>query len=1099
MIQLTVILLLAGIASSAAFAAEVFLYSTQTSIRGLDLDKGTDRFLTNPPFTAGVNSLAYNLQAGIVYYGDQTSVYRWDPALGSGVAAHALMNDFSVGPLTADITNINSTAGSFVDGKYYVGSESDTGFIKDIYELTMSTDGTQVVSVRPLNLLDACACTEQQIGGFGDTAAVLEGGEPVLFGSSADLSGNGQGTLAGRWRFTPSSGNFQLLAAGTGGQMSGSPSGRIYSNAGTAVREVDRNTGLLIGPTLINTSAAIFDFSGGFAIDFGDAPDSYGSAFHRLNQLSSAHIGLLPPDNEAGSLNIIAAGANGTGDDTDGDDDEDAVSDTLTLSSNDASFSLAVQCSPGARVSGWIDTNINGVFDTNERNANHPVTCSAGQANLVWSGLLSASAGNTFLRLRASTNASAVSRPIGVASDGEVEDHPVTITGGGLASGSCPAGSTSHVFSANDLPLGIGPNFGGRTISTIPVAETGTIVDVNVLEISGTHTSINDLIFLMAHGGTTRRLYGQSCGRQNNFAFGFDDAASGTPPCAPIDGNSYPPVQSLDAFNGQSISGNWLLGVFDRRNRNGGALDTWRLELCTSGGAIVETPDLIIGKSTSVSGSQVTVVLSLINAGNVALNGLSVTDNLDSVFGVNSYSITTPATFLTAPAGFVINGAFDGAVENEFIGSSTQLLPGEKIDIQFTVNVDTIATTSTPGQYANQAEATGISTSGTAVTDLSGNGLDLSTDTDDVTAFTIDTSATLSGFVFEDTSINSDTSHDGAMQSTETGVSDRVVRAIDASGTVLFSTLTDANGFWQLSVSDEFLNQSIQIAIQQDTSSRFVSEASLYTVGSVSDGIVNVLPGFGQDVDQINVGVVLLPAFIQDHNASVLSGSSIEYPHRFTASTYGRLDVSIVQSSSPVSAGWTTSVYVDANCNELLDPAEVLWSGSVVLDKDEVLCMLVVESVPSTATGGTVGSTSVNVRFSVTDESGTGHGVEIELLNQDVTAVVRPGVGRLELTKTVSNITLGGVELLANRALPGHILEYIINYRNVGDGALTELSIDDAAPAFTQVLGASVVCGATPVSLTCTPSLSGASVSWAFSGSMAAGQLGTVSYQVVID
>jgi len=1097
-VQLTVILLLSGLAGTASFAGEVFIYSSQSAIRGLDLDQGTDRFLSNSPFATGVNALAYNLQAGIVYYGDQTSVYRWDPALGSGAAAHALMNDFSVGFLTANITNINSTAGSYLAGKYYVGSESNSGYIQDIHELTMSIDGTQVVSVQPLNLLAACACTDVQLGGFGDVAAILEGGVPVLYGSSADLSGNGQGTQAGRWKFTPSSGSFVLLAAGTGGQMSGSPTGRLYSNVGTAVREVDKNTGAIFGPTLITTTASIYDFTGGFALDFGDAPDSYGSAFHRLSQSTSAYIGLSAPDNEAGSLNNNANGIDGTGDDTDGSDDEDAVSGTLSLSANNNSFSLSVQCSPGARVAGWIDSNINGVFDSNERNANHPVSCTAGQADLLWSGLLSATTGSTYLRLRASTNASAVSRAIGVASDGEVEDHPVVITGGSAA-GSCPAGSTSHVYVADDLPIAIGPNAGTTALSTISVNEPGSIVDVNVLEITGTHTYINDLIFELSHAGTTRRLYGPSCGSQNNFSFGFDDSASGTPPCPPTDGNTYPSRQSLTPFNGQSLIGDWQLGVRDRYNGDAGVLENFRLELCTSGGGIVETPDLILGKNVSVSGSQVTFELSLINAGNIALNGFSISDDLVAVFGTGNYAISNQAAIIAAPAGFVANAAFDGAADSELIASSAQLLPGEQLDIAFTVTVNTIMDSATPGQYSNQAMATAISTSSVAVTDLSGTGLDLAIDTDEPTLFSLDTRATLSGFVFEDTSLITATSHDGVMQSNEPGVSGRVITAVDATGAVVSSAVTDATGYWQLSIDDAYLNQTLQIMVQQDTLTRMVSEASVYSAGLVNDGVVNVLAAYGQVIEQINIGLVQLPVLGQDHASSVTPGTTLVYPHRFIASTFGELDVVINPATTPVNPGWGTSLYRDANCNEQIDSADVVWSAPIAMGKDEQLCLLVLEVVPSNASNGMIGITLVNARFSVADESGTGHGVEIDLVNQDVTTVVRVGAGRLELEKTVRNITLGGVELLANTALPGNILEYRIDYHNAGDGPLTELSIDDAAPAFTQVLVASVACVNTPASLSCTPALSGASVSWEFLGTLLAGQQGTVSYQVVID
>lgn len=1095
--QLTVILLFATFACSLSLAGEVFIYSSQSTIRGLDLGQGTDRFLSSSPFATGVNALAYNLQAGIVYYGDQTSVYRWDPALGSGASAHTLMNDFSVGPLTADIQNINSTAGSYLDGKYYVGSENNAGYIQDIFELTMSIDGTQVVSVQPLDIQSACACSDVQLGGFGDVAALLEGGVPVLYGSSADLSGNGQGTSAGRWKFTPATSSFQLLSTGSGGQMSSSPSGALYTNIGNAVREVDRTTGAIIGPTLITASSAIYDFTGGFALDFGDAPDSYGSAFHRLNQTTSAHIGVLAPDNEAGSLGSSANGIDGVGDDQDGSDDEDAVTGTISISSTIGSYSLSVQCSPGSRVAGWLDANINGVFDSNERNGNHPVTCSGGQANLIWSGLASAAAGNTYMRLRASTNASAVSRATGVASDGEIEDHPVVLTGG-VSTGSCPAGSTSQIYTANDLPINIGPNARTTAVSTISISDAGSVVDVNVLDLQGRHTYINDLYFDLRHAGTTRRLYGPSCGSQNNFSFGFDDAASGSPPCPPTDGGTYPARQTLSVFNGQSVSGDWQLRITDRYNGDAGVLESWRLELCTAGG-VVETPDLILGKNASVSGNQVEFQLSLINAGNTELNALSISDDLTGAFGAGNYTIVNQVSVVSPATGFVANASYDGDVDNELIASSSALLPGEQLDLVFTISVDTIVNSPTAGQYTNQALASATTPSGVTVNDLSGAGLNLAVDTDDVTSFELDISANLSGFVFEDSSSTANSSHDGVMQAYEQGVSGRVVSAIDVSGTILSSTTTDANGYWQLSVGDEFLNQAIQVVVQPDTLTQFVSESSVYTQGTVTDGSVAVNPGLGESLEQINVGLINRPVFIQDNNSSVPPDTLLSYVHRYTASTHGELDVLVTSSTTPENLQWDTSLYQDANCNGLVDSSDQLWSAPLDLIKDQELCLVLIEAVPSSALNGTIRFTSLDAQFTVADELVTGHGVQIDLSNQDTTSVVRIGAGRLVIDKTVRNVSLGGIELLSNTALPGHVLEYNIGYVNAGDGSLTEMIIEDAAPPFTQVLGASVVCGATPAALTCTPAVSGQSVSWEFSGPLLPGDQGTVSYQVTID
>ena len=67
---------------SSVSADEVFIYSTGNIIRGINIDMGVDWVLTTAPFSPAANSLGFDAEAGFVYYGDDTSVYRWDPALG---------------------------------------------------------------------------------------------------------------------------------------------------------------------------------------------------------------------------------------------------------------------------------------------------------------------------------------------------------------------------------------------------------------------------------------------------------------------------------------------------------------------------------------------------------------------------------------------------------------------------------------------------------------------------------------------------------------------------------------------------------------------------------------------------------------------------------------------------------------------------------------------------------------------------------------------------------------------------------------------------------------------------------------------------------
>ncbi len=85
-----------------------------------------------------------------------------------------------------------------------------------------------------------------------------------LQGIMSDISGNSSGSSAGRWRFEPALGNWNLLNAGSGGQMSNSPTGTLYTNINNSVRTFDPVSGQAGATNILTTSAAIWDFTSGF-------------------------------------------------------------------------------------------------------------------------------------------------------------------------------------------------------------------------------------------------------------------------------------------------------------------------------------------------------------------------------------------------------------------------------------------------------------------------------------------------------------------------------------------------------------------------------------------------------------------------------------------------------------------------------------------------------------------------------------------------------------------------------------------------------------------------------------------------------------------
>jgi subtilisin-like proprotein convertase family protein len=158
-------------------------------------------------------------------------------------------------------------------------------------------------------------------------------------------------------------------------------------------------------------------------------------------------------------------------------------------------------------------------------------------------------------------------------------------------------GNFSSVFSftttfcaiavSTDVPVVI-PSSGAPTVNstlTIPTVDNVTIQKVTVtLNIS--HTWINDLIVtLISPSGTQVQLMNRECnpnqGDENAVAT-FDDngivLVCGDNPA--ISGVLIP-EQPLSALNGQNSQGVWTLRVQDTFNQDGGAINSWSLNICS--------------------------------------------------------------------------------------------------------------------------------------------------------------------------------------------------------------------------------------------------------------------------------------------------------------------------------------------------------------------------------------------------------------------------------------------------------------------------------------------------------------------------------------
>ena len=160
--------------------------------------------------------------------------------------------------------------------------------------------------------------------------------------------------------------------------------------------------------------------------DCSDAPSSYNNASH-LN-VGDVYLGSTI-DSEVN--NIASAAANGDG------VDDDSVTTIPSLSAQAINYQITVNTTNNslvaARLVGWIDFDGNGTFDANEAAATVvPAATGNGNVTLNWANIPSDTvSGNTFMRLRLTTDTLNVSEAVGSKSNGEVEDYPITIDAAG--------------------------------------------------------------------------------------------------------------------------------------------------------------------------------------------------------------------------------------------------------------------------------------------------------------------------------------------------------------------------------------------------------------------------------------------------------------------------------------------------------------------------------------------------------------------------------------------------------------------------------------------------------------------------------------------
>lgn len=248
---------------------------------------------------------------------------------------------------------------------------------------------------------------------FGDTGAARGSNHLTVHGDKFTLGTTSHSASTGTGAHVP-----QLVGDSTGSQASGS----VFDPTRNPSASTNNDVHIIFRVSFVSD-------------DYGDAPTSYGTgtAAHRISCVETTSATSL----RLGAL-IDAEGAGNPGnasgalvDDSTGTADEDSLVqnsglDTTNTSWNSGNISLLNNTGGNATLYGWIDFNLNGVFDAGEGTSTIiGPSASVQTTSLTWTGLSGLVAGNSYLRLRLTTAAGLSATAS--AANGEIEDYPITI------------------------------------------------------------------------------------------------------------------------------------------------------------------------------------------------------------------------------------------------------------------------------------------------------------------------------------------------------------------------------------------------------------------------------------------------------------------------------------------------------------------------------------------------------------------------------------------------------------------------------------------------------------------------------------------------
>lgn len=464
-------------------------------------------------------------------------------------------------------------------------------------------------------------------------------------------------------------------------------------------------------------------------VDFGDAPDSYGTTLaaggpnHRV--VAGFRLGATEDSEAQGQPNVTADGDGA---------DEDGVSlpPAALVACSTVNLSVALTNAAGVatpRLDAWIDFDGDGTFDDPRDRIASGLALASGANPVTVNVPCNARTAASYARFRLTS--AGVAGPGGSAPDGEVEDYAVAVAGldfGDAADPTYPTllasnGARHAVLPVNNPILGSSvdteadgqPNaaFSGDDGALTPDDEDGVSFPAALVP------GADGRITLLAAGPVPGLA---SCWIDFNRDGDWADAgehvvsdqivgpSNNTTLFFPV------PVGAPQGLAPTRCRVSTQAGLGVTGPAPDGEIEDHLAPIGVEQPAIGAAKELVsIVKDNSDVIFLVTFNFRLVNYGNVPLAEVNAVENLASTF-------TTPVTFTVVSltsSDFTVNAGYDGAGNDSLLAPGNTLAIGDDGNLQLVVRVNSAGQA---GPYTNQIQGLGTSPAGNPVVDDSQDG-----------------------------------------------------------------------------------------------------------------------------------------------------------------------------------------------------------------------------------------------------------------------------------------------------------------------------------------------------------------------------------------